>query len=249
MKSHKDLEVWKKTIALAKSVYNLTKDLPREETYALSDQMKRSVISVASNIAEGAGGLTATAISAASVSLGWTDNSNNETGFQLQRKTGSVCDNAGWTSIVNPAANITSYQNNNLSAATIYSYRIRATNANGSSAWSGCATATTFAAATVIPAAPSVLTATPGAAGQMVLNWTDNQPNDPASSEVRFQPQRKSGNVCDNAGWITTASTSTNVTTLTNTGLTTGNTYSWRVQAVNAAGSSAYSNCATAVAP
>ena len=54
MKSHKDLEVWKKTITLAKEVYDLTQDLPREETYALSDQMKRSVISVASNIAEGA---------------------------------------------------------------------------------------------------------------------------------------------------------------------------------------------------
>ena len=54
MKSHKDLEVWKKAIALAKSVYDLTKDFPREETYSLSDQVKRSAISIASNIAEGA---------------------------------------------------------------------------------------------------------------------------------------------------------------------------------------------------
>jgi len=54
MKSHKDLEVWKKAIALAKSVYGLTKVLPREEIFALSDQMKRSAISIASNIAEGA---------------------------------------------------------------------------------------------------------------------------------------------------------------------------------------------------
>jgi four helix bundle protein len=54
LKSHKDLEVWKKAIALAKAVYNLTKDLPREEIYSLSDQMKRSAISIASNIAEGA---------------------------------------------------------------------------------------------------------------------------------------------------------------------------------------------------
>jgi len=54
MKTHKDLEVWKKAIAPAKSVYDLTKGLPREETYSLSDQMKRSAISIASNIAEGA---------------------------------------------------------------------------------------------------------------------------------------------------------------------------------------------------
>ena len=54
MKSHKDLDVWKKAIALAKSVYDLTKCLPKEETYGLSDQMKRSAVSIASNIAEGA---------------------------------------------------------------------------------------------------------------------------------------------------------------------------------------------------
>ena len=54
MRSHKDLEVWKKAIALTKSVYDLTKGFPREETYSLSDQVKRSAISIASNIAEGA---------------------------------------------------------------------------------------------------------------------------------------------------------------------------------------------------
>lgn len=54
MKSHKDLDVWKKAIAMAKSVYDLTMELPREEVYSLSDQMKRSAVSIASNIAEGA---------------------------------------------------------------------------------------------------------------------------------------------------------------------------------------------------
>jgi four helix bundle protein len=54
MKSHKDLHVWQKAILLAKSVYGLSKELPREETYSLSDQMKRSAVSIASNIAEGA---------------------------------------------------------------------------------------------------------------------------------------------------------------------------------------------------
>jgi len=54
MKTHKDLEVWKKAVAPVKSAYDLTKDLPREENYSLSDQMKRSAISIASNIAEGA---------------------------------------------------------------------------------------------------------------------------------------------------------------------------------------------------
>jgi hypothetical protein len=190
-------------------------------------------------------GLNATAISAASVSLGWNDNSGDETNFQIQRKAGAVCDNAGWTTINSPAADVIAFQNNNLSAATQYSYRIRATNASGSSAWSVCATATTFAAATVVPADPSGLTAIPGVAGQIALNWTDNQGDTVAGSETRFLPERKNG-ACGSTGWATITSLPTNVTTLTNTGLTTGSVYSYRVRAQNAAGYSGYSACVTA---
>lgn len=51
--SYKDLLVWKKSLILVKSVYKATKSFPREETWALTSQIKRSVISIASNIAEG----------------------------------------------------------------------------------------------------------------------------------------------------------------------------------------------------
>lgn len=54
MKSHKDLDVWKKSIKLAKDVYKLIEILPKKERYGLSEQMKRAVISIPSNIAEGA---------------------------------------------------------------------------------------------------------------------------------------------------------------------------------------------------
>lgn len=53
VKSYKDLDVWKKSIELVKDVYILVKYLPKEEIYVLSDQLRRSAISVASNIAEG----------------------------------------------------------------------------------------------------------------------------------------------------------------------------------------------------
>ncbi|PKV50479.1 four helix bundle protein [Aquimarina sp. MAR_2010_214] len=50
-----DLKIWKKSIDLAKSVYQLASHLPSNEKYGLVSQIKRSAISISSNIAEGAG--------------------------------------------------------------------------------------------------------------------------------------------------------------------------------------------------
>ena len=55
IKSFKDLSLWKKSIDFVASVYLLVKQLPKEETYALSDQIRRAVVSIPSNIAEGSG--------------------------------------------------------------------------------------------------------------------------------------------------------------------------------------------------
>jgi len=54
LNNHKDLEVWKKSVVLARDVYETTKDFPRDEVFGLISQMKRAVVSIASNIAEGA---------------------------------------------------------------------------------------------------------------------------------------------------------------------------------------------------
>lgn len=55
MQSYKDLIVWQKSMDLVVEIYHLVKILPKVETYALSDQMRRAVISIPSNIAEGYG--------------------------------------------------------------------------------------------------------------------------------------------------------------------------------------------------
>lgn len=52
---YQDLKVWQKAIELTAEIYELVKLLPHEEQYALSDQMRRAVVSVPSNIAEGRG--------------------------------------------------------------------------------------------------------------------------------------------------------------------------------------------------
>jgi four helix bundle protein len=51
----KNLEIWKKSRALVKEVYHLTNDFPSEEKFGLTLQIRRSSISVPSNIAEGCG--------------------------------------------------------------------------------------------------------------------------------------------------------------------------------------------------
>ena len=53
VKHYKELIVWQKSIDLVIMVYKIVKLLPKEELYSLSDQMRRAVISIPSNIAEG----------------------------------------------------------------------------------------------------------------------------------------------------------------------------------------------------
>ena len=55
MQNYKELIVWQKSMDLVAEIYKLVKFLPKEETYALSDQMRRAVVSIPSNIAEGYG--------------------------------------------------------------------------------------------------------------------------------------------------------------------------------------------------
>ena len=53
MKSFRELRVWQKAIDLVEEIYLRTQTFPREETYGLTSQIRRAVVSIASNIAEG----------------------------------------------------------------------------------------------------------------------------------------------------------------------------------------------------
>jgi len=89
------------------------------------------------------------------IRLTWTDNSNNETGFELTRETQSGANWGGSVSF-NIGSNVSSYDDP-INVPGTYRYRIRAFNATGTSTW------TTYAQATVvepIPTAPSNLVAT-----------------------------------------------------------------------------------------
>lgn len=55
MHNYRELKVWQKSRVLVKSVYQITNHLPKEENFGLISQMRRAVVSIPSNIAEGAG--------------------------------------------------------------------------------------------------------------------------------------------------------------------------------------------------
>ncbi len=81
MGPHKNLRVWNESMELAKMVYQITANFPKEELFGLVSQMRRCAVSIPSNIAEGYGrGTNAELIHFLYISLG----SSNELDTQLE---------------------------------------------------------------------------------------------------------------------------------------------------------------------
>jgi len=55
LKNYRDLKVWQKSYRLCLALYRITKIFPKEERYGLTSQIRRSAVSIPSNIAEGYG--------------------------------------------------------------------------------------------------------------------------------------------------------------------------------------------------
>jgi hypothetical protein len=179
--------------------------------------------------------LTATASSSTQINLSWTDNSNNETSFKIERAPGGT---STYTEIASVNAGVTTYQNTGLSASTSYIYRVRAYNSAGHSAYTNTSTATTQAPPATTPAAPTNLTATASSSTQINLSWTDN-----SNDETSFKIERAPGGT---STYTEIASVNAGVTTYQNTGLTASTSYIYRVRAYNSAGYSTYTNTSTA---
>jgi fibronectin type 3 domain-containing protein len=175
-------------------------------------------------------GLNALAINSTRIDLTWSDNSNSETGFEIYRSP----DNSVWTLVTTTAQNATSYANSGLAGGTRYYYRVRAVNGGGASAYSNSANAVTLGP----PPVPTGLSALPFSSTRIDLTWSDN-----SNSETGFEIHRSP----DNSTWTLVTIAAQNAISYSNTGLTGGTRYYYRVRAVSGGGASGYSNSADAV--
>ena len=174
--------------------------------------------------------LAATTVSPTRIDLAWADNSDNETGFQVERSTDGVT----FAAAAAVPAGTTFLAVQGLGDATQYHFRVRATNAAGGSPYSNTAAAAT-------PLAPaSDLTATALAADQVGLAWADN-----SGGETGHRVQRREAE----GTWADVATLAANETAYTDAGVEAGTAYEFRVVAFNAAGDALPSAVASVTTP
>jgi len=170
----------------------------------------------------------------AGIDLSWQDNSDNETGFKIERKTGA---GGKYQQIVTVGANVIKYSDTGLSGDTTCYYLVRASSDSGDSSYSNKASATT--PLQTIPNAPSSLDAVAISSAQIDLSWQDNSNN-----ESGFKIDRKTG---AGGSYRQVAIVGRNINTYSDTSLIEDTTYYYHVRAYNDAGHSLYSDEAYAM--
>jgi transcriptional regulator CtsR len=186
------------------------------EDYAITRSL--SVPSAPSN-------LEITNITSSEIEIAWEDNSDDETGFKIERKKSG----GSYSQIASVDENTTNYTATGLSDGTIYSFRVRAYNDAGYSSYSNVVSDTTGGT----PDAPSSLEATAVSSSKIKLTWEDNSDN-----ETGFKIDRKKSG----GSYSQIASVDENANTYTDTGLTGNTKYYYRIRAYNDTGNSAYSS-------
>jgi len=172
------------------------------------------------------------------IDLTWTDNASDEDSFEIHRRT-----SGGFTQIGTAAQDATSFQDTPVSAGTTYTYKVRAINSNGASAFSNEDAATTDGAPSP-PADPTNLIVTPDNAdlggletSAVDLSWTDN-----ANNEDNYIVERCQGVGC--TSWAQIASLPAGTNSYRDVGVVDNETqdtiYRYRVKATNGQGDSAY---------
>jgi large repetitive protein len=175
--------------------------------------------------------LTATGVSASRINLSWTDNSNNETGFEVTRSN-------SLTGTYQPIGTVTgnTFTDTSLSASTTYYYSVRAIGTAGESA--NAQAQGTTQAPPAAPATPGTLSATAVSTTLINLSWADL-----STGETGFEIYRSS-NTTSNYRLIATLPANSN--SYSDQGLFPNTNYFYKVKAIVVGNASAFSNEATA---
>lgn len=174
---------------------------------------------------------------AATATLTWQDNSTNEDGFHVQRKINACLSPDPWTELAHVAANAVQYVDSTIVEGNQYCFRVNAYNTAGESAWSNTAEASVVYTAASTPGTLAVT-----AAG--VLTWADR-----TSNESGFVLERKSVACALPGSFASIMTTGPNVVTFTDVGVMQGQTYCYRVAAMNTLSTSPWSNTVERVVP
>jgi gliding motility-associated-like protein len=183
-------------------------------------------------------GLSASAATNTEISLTWQDNSNNETGFRIERSLNGTV----FTSIDTVNADVVNFNDVGLTHSTKYYYRVQSINASGAYGYTNIADATTLVDP-ALPVAPTALTATATSHTAINLTWTDPLTSANANNETGFQIERS----LNGTAFTLLTTTAADVTAYSDNSLTPTTKYYYRVRAVNGTGNSpTYSNVADA---
>lgn len=158
-----------------------------------------------------------------SIALSWTDNAQDETGYQLQRK----INNGSWANLQELAAGATTYRDSAINMGSTYQYRVAAFNGAGSSAYVQSSSLLVEQKET-IPATPTNMLATV-MVSSIVLSWEDN-----ANNESNYLLERR----VDNGSWALLATLNPGSQSYNDTAVTSAKRYDYRVSAKNSAGTS-----------
>jgi len=181
-------------------------------------------------------GLAVTIVSSSRLDLRWTDNSNNEDAFKVDRRQSGT---SSWVRLVATVPNATVYSDTGLPSSTHFYYKVKAYNVYGNSAYTDLAAATTPALSA--PAAPSHVVAQATASDRIRLSWTDNSDNEDGFRIDR----RRSGT----AEWIAVLPAAADAESCLDTGLPAGTRLYYKLTAFNSGGDSATTPPAAAVTP
>ena len=202
----------------------------RVKVYNMADSLSAIVeATTLANPPTAPSSLVASPSSATSFHLAWTDNSNNETKFTIDRSVNGTT----WTEVGSTASGVVAYDDTALTGNKRYYYRVRAENGDGSSSASNTSNSYT------LPSAPLSALAVGQSSSHITVTWANGDSANPSSFTIQrcllsnFNTIDASANV--DGGVASFDSNPPDANTL----------YFYRVYATNSAGDSAFSNTAS----